>query len=1179
MQLDLSFLFLQQFKTQLMKKNLLFCVLLCASYAFAQFNSDSPWIKQLQQNTSPQEMMQRNTSQPFTFYEVRDAFNQYWETHDPTVKGSGYKPFKRWEFMVENEVDDNGYLPSAQAIWNTWAAQNQMQANSNAAMADESNWNAIGPFTTIGTGSWSTGQARINVIMIDPNNAANGTNIWYAGAPAGGIWKSQDAGVTWAPMSDDLPQIGVSGIAVDHANSDIIYIATGDDDAGDTTSVGVFKSIDGGVTWNPTGLNSSNSPTSMNDIYINPNDSNMLWVATNSGVYKTTDAGANWSRTLTGNIKDIKVKPSDPTTIYAVTTNRFYRSVNSGDSFTLISSGLPTSSGRLVIDITPANPDYVYVFRESGGDVSIYRSNDSGASFLTRTTTVNTFSAGQAWYDLAMGVSSTNAEELYIGCLNVWKSTNGGTTFTKINNWSSPSAAAYTHADIHFLRDYDGVMYCGSDGGIYSSNDSGASFTNHTFGIQASQFYRIAVAKTNANKMVGGLQDNGGHAFNSSSSGQSRNYYGADGMDTAVDPTNENVFYGFIQNGGGPYISTDAGATLSSAVTEPESGNWVTPMTISSTGVLYGGYTNLYRLDGATWTALGALGGACDLLEIAPSSDAIIYAVVDNRLKRSDDFGANFTNVGPTFGTNIKGIGVHQNDPNTVWVTTSGGSRGVYKSVNANSGAGASFSNITANLSGTGEYFNDIVHQGNHTDNPIYIATSLGVYRLDDTSGTWETFVNNLPNTIVNDLEINLADESITAATYGRGVWRSPIPIQMVANDVRLLSINEPIDAVINCGNITPEVTVRNNGLNTISQIDVNYTVDGAPFSYTWNGTLASTNETTFTMPTLSVIRGSHTLVVNTSVVGDMNATNNESTVVFLANDAGTVNQVNTFETPADVLITDHPLWERGVPTDAMLNTASSGTQVYGTDLDANHTNSAKAHLISQCYDLTQLANPVLRFDMAFDLEGNWDIAYVEYSLNQGSDWNVLGTVNSLPLWYNSDRTNASSGAANDCQNCPGAQWTGEGESVHASGGTNATLREYAYDFALNAGNGETDLTSVTDIIFRIVFHSDGSVNEEGVIIDDFVIDGTALGIEDLEQNEFMVYPNPSTGVFKIRFNGPSSQVNFNVYDVTGKRVHSETAQQFSEEYRLNLQQLSTGVYFLELSNEQRVTTKKIMIK
>ena len=1156
---------------------------LAINFSFSQFNTDSPWIKQLKQETSTSVLQQRNPSQPFTFFEVQHAFNQYWETRDPSKKGSGYKPFKRWEFMVENEIDDNGYLPSAKTLLDTWATKTQMHVASKAAMADQSNWTAIGPFTTTGTGSWSTGQARINVVMIDPNNVANGTNNWYAGAPAGGIWKSTDSGTNWTPMSDDLPQMGVSGIAIDHNDSNTIYIATGDDDAGDTTSVGVWKSTNGGLNWNETDLgpNGTNgTPSSMNDIYTHPTISGTLWVATNDGIHKSTNGGISWIKTQTGNFKDIKLHPGNPDIIYAVTLNRFYKSTNGGDSFNWVTTGgLPTSSGRLVIDITPANSNYVYVFRESAGAVSIYRSTDSGLSFSPRTTSITqgatTFSAGQAWYDLAMGVSSTNAEEIYVGCLNVWKSTNGGTSFTRTNNWSSPNSASYTHADIHFLRDYNGTMYCGSDGGIYSSSNGGTNFTNHTSGIQASQFYRVAVAKTNADKMVGGLQDNGGHAFNNGN-GNWQNFYGADGMDTAVDPTDENKFYGFIQSGGGPYISTNTGASLSTSVSQPENGNWVTPMAISSTGTLYGGYSKLFRLDGSSWTQLANLGGNCDYLEIAPSDNTIIYAVVDNVLKRSNDSGVTFTNVGSARPSNIKGIGIHQTNPNIVWLTTSGNSRKVYKTLNADQAGGATYSDITGNLAGVNQYFNDIVHQGNHADNPLYIATSLGVYRLDDTSTTWETFVVNLPNTIVNDLEINLIDESITAATYGRGVWRSSIPIQKAPNDIQLLSINNPIGSLIYCGDTTTDVTVKNNGLNTITQVNVDYTIDGNLTSFTWNGNISPNNQTNIPIPVTGLTTGNHTIIINTSTVGETYITDNELARNFLTNETGVVNSTNTFENSSDTLLSDNDIWERGIPTDALLNSASSGTQVYGTNLNGNHPDGTKAHLVSRCYNLTQLANPVLRFDMAFDLEENWDISYVEYSTNQGVNWSVLGTINSLPLWYNSNRTNASSGGS-DCQNCPGAQWTGEGENAHASSGTNATMREYAYDFSLNAANGETNLTGATSIMFRIVFHSDSGVNEEGVIIDDFVIDGV-LGIEDIQNGNFVIYPNPSKGIFNIVFKSESTSIKFSVYDVTGKIVYSKYADKLSNKHKLDLNNLSIGVYFLEIENNTKVTTKKLVI-
>ena len=123
--------------------------------------------------------------------------------------------------------------------------------------------------------------------------------IVFAGAPPACIWKSSDGGLTYIPLSDDLPQIGVSSIAIDYNNPNIMYIATGDDDAGDSYSVGVWKSIDGGLNWNPTGLGPSNSPSSIYEIEMHSNDSNIMWAATNGGLYKTTN-GENWIQTQSG---------------------------------------------------------------------------------------------------------------------------------------------------------------------------------------------------------------------------------------------------------------------------------------------------------------------------------------------------------------------------------------------------------------------------------------------------------------------------------------------------------------------------------------------------------------------------------------------------------------------------------------------------------------------------------------------------------------------------------------------------------------------------------------------------------------------------------------------------------------------------------------------------------------
>ncbi|MFN7013292.1 MAG: WD40/YVTN/BNR-like repeat-containing protein, partial [Bacteroidia bacterium] len=127
---------------------------------------------------------------------------------------------------------------------------------------------------------------------------------------------------------------------------------------------------------------------------------------------------------------------------------------------------------------------YIYILGATTGSAfqGIYRSTDGGTTFSARNTTTDVFESNQSWYDLALAVSSTNAEEIYTGCLNVWKSTTGGTSATKINSWSNPTGASYTHADIHYLGFHGNKLFAGTDGGIYVSENNGANFTDLTAG-------------------------------------------------------------------------------------------------------------------------------------------------------------------------------------------------------------------------------------------------------------------------------------------------------------------------------------------------------------------------------------------------------------------------------------------------------------------------------------------------------------------------------------------------------------------------------------------------------------------------------------------------------------------------------------------------------------------------
>lgn len=193
-----------------------------------------------------EDVLSKNNNNP-TLQQVAEAAEAYFKTIDRDKKGSGLKPFERWKYHWSFYLDENGRIKPKEDLWKAWEEKNQLGDKNR--MTDVSDWVSWGPNDHTETASWSPGQGRINAIAVDPNNPST----YYVGAPAGGIWKSTDSGENWTPLTDHLPQIGVSGIAVDPTNSDIIYIATGDDDSDDSYAVGVWKSTDGGTTWNNTG--------------------------------------------------------------------------------------------------------------------------------------------------------------------------------------------------------------------------------------------------------------------------------------------------------------------------------------------------------------------------------------------------------------------------------------------------------------------------------------------------------------------------------------------------------------------------------------------------------------------------------------------------------------------------------------------------------------------------------------------------------------------------------------------------------------------------------------------------------------------------------------------------------------------------------------------------------------
>ncbi|HKX85529.1 MAG TPA: hypothetical protein VJL37_02570, partial [Flavobacterium sp.] len=298
-------------------------IILSSLSGFSQYNDKAPWMQN--NNASKKEQ---------NFNEIVNAFNEYWKDRDHNVKGSGHKPFKRWENYWQNLVKEDGNLMTSEDLWNAWLQKSNSKNARRALPA--SNWTATGPFTHSNTGSWSSGQGRVNFICVDPSNPST----IYIGAPAGGLWKSTNNGSTWTVLTDNLPQIGVSGIAVDYSNPNTIYIATGDKDSSDTNFAGVFKSTDGGLTWNNTGALSGTSLAG--DLFIHPTNNQILWCITNAGIFRTINGGTSWTNVRAGNFAQgsLRLKPSDPTTVYAVDGDNFYKSTDTGATFTINAAGI-----------------------------------------------------------------------------------------------------------------------------------------------------------------------------------------------------------------------------------------------------------------------------------------------------------------------------------------------------------------------------------------------------------------------------------------------------------------------------------------------------------------------------------------------------------------------------------------------------------------------------------------------------------------------------------------------------------------------------------------------------------------------------------------------------------------------------------------------------------------------
>jgi hypothetical protein len=729
----------------------------------------------------------RNITPGMTLAEISQKAENYFADKDKG-RGSGYKQWKRWEYKMENRLMPDGTIPNTAAM--NWNAYNELLSSGMAGVGDDPEstfgyWSFVTATSYINGNGWNPGIGRVNCIDFHPTNAS----VIYIGTPAGGLWRTTNGGTTWTCLTDGMPSIGVSGVAVSHSNPNTIYILTGDGDGNDTQSIGVLKTTNGGTTWFPTGLswNVTNFIRGYK-LKMHPTNANILFAATTSGIYKTTNGGTSWTNPIsTGTIWDIEFKPGDPTIMYATRrlgsgAGQFWRSTDSGDTWTQITSGVPTNATRMEIGVTPANSSRVYLLAgpatANGVFVGVFLSTNSGSSFSNQSTTPNILGSAQdgqnsnhqTTYDLAIAVSRTSSANVMTGGINVWTSSNSGSTWTIRSMWSVPNDVGYTHADIHYIKinPLNNWVYVASDGGIFRSTDFGLNWTDLSAGLGITQWYRIAGTESSSSLLIGGTQDNGTNKWTGGSS--ILHMLGADGMDCMIDHSNSNILYGTIQFGA-LRKSTNGGSSFTNIQPSGSNGSWVTPIVMnpSNSSVIYGGYINgIYKSTngGSSWTNTGLSGSSA--MAHGVNNTNRVYAATGTSFRMSADAGGSWTTY--TAPGSVTRIAVDPTNSLRVFITVSGYNAGskVYRSTNG----GSSWTNISGNLPNVPA--NCIVYQTG-TNDGIYVGTDIGVFYRDNNLGTWVPYMNGLPTVPVFDLVINHNAGLIRAGTYGRGIWSSDL--------------------------------------------------------------------------------------------------------------------------------------------------------------------------------------------------------------------------------------------------------------------------------------------------------------------------------------------------------------------------------------------------------------------
>ncbi|MDI6804467.1 MAG: FlgD immunoglobulin-like domain containing protein [Bacteroidota bacterium] len=749
------------------------------------------------------------------------------------------QPGEAVKWMFEQRAYPAASIP---IDWRTKALSHIEKSNLQKTGKTAISWLSVGPHNVGG---------RVRAIAISNVNP----EIVYASSVSGGIFKSTNGGSGWFPVSDFAANLAISSIVIDPNDNNIIYAGTGEGffnyDA--VRGEGVLKSTDAGVSWTilKSFSGTANFPFFVNDIYLRSDSTNILYAATNNGLFKTTNSGNNWSfiHQGTSSVRATQIvgDPLTPATFYVCYGNHsqdgIYKTTNSGSSFTKLSGGFPTAGyNRIALAVSKSNPNILFASLDSATTHythSIQKSTDGGANWNavakpTDPLLGGSHLGGQGWYNNVIAVHPTDPNIVFAAGINLFKSTNGGSSFSMIAFGYPPSAYPYVHVDHHEIEFHPtnpAIIYFGTDGGVFKSTNTGSTFTEFNNGLATTQFYSGAVHPT-SEIYYGGTQDNG--TLKSNSIPNWSMVFGGDGGATAVDYNNPNtVFTEYVNlniqkttNAGSNWAKAMNGIPTTSGPYDGTTDRvlFIAPFVMDPTNpqILVAGTYKVYRTTNSagTWTSISndltgdgtvATGSKISAIAIAKKSSAFIYVgttgsgTSTSRIQITTNTGTSWTNItkSPLPNRWVTCIAVDTVDTDFILVGYSGYNTNIPATpghIFLTTNRGTSWIDVSGDMPDVP--VNAIII--NPTINNHWLAgTDLGVFETMNGGTNWVQQNQGLANVQIADLDLR-RDNYVFAATHGRGMFKLSIPLTMIVPKDTIYPGDANNDAIVDMRDVLP---------------------------------------------------------------------------------------------------------------------------------------------------------------------------------------------------------------------------------------------------------------------------------------------------------------------------------------------------------------------------------------